>query len=352
MPPRKRTRDERDEVEEPDTAVESNKANNSKSLKMPHPQGFQQWRTTTKLASGGKLAEMSKYDMNVSKFSHTVKIQHSDAFTLRPVTLTEGPLAGRHVLVLDPISVFFRFVDLPAEIRQMVYDLLLREEGHISITTHKQRGMPRLACRKVVETVSVGDKKVGRRVQARFNVLDTLLRISKQVADEAATTFYGNNSFAFDNLSNMEVFLTGMGSQRKHLRYLRLAPDGYTASKARPTFTLLKDAAGLRTFAFDHNTICKRMKEMAADLKALFTYIDSIHRSQKEAGESDVVDVLSIIKIEWDTEKCSQCSVSPTKDGCLRFKGCGFDCDDGAAHCEEALEEARSLVAKSIGRAK
>ncbi|KAK5118717.1 hypothetical protein LTR85_007923 [Meristemomyces frigidus] len=107
MAQKNRAQEERGDVDKP------NKPALAAQTK-PQAKGFKQWRTTTKLASGGKLTEMS----GASKFSQTVKIQHTDAFSLRPVTLTEGPLAGRHVLVLDPISIFFRFMDLPAEIRQ------------------------------------------------------------------------------------------------------------------------------------------------------------------------------------------------------------------------------------------
>lgn len=304
----------------------------------------------TKLVSGGKLTEMSTYDVNTSKFRQDVKIQHTDAFTLRPLILTEGPLAGRHVLVLDPITSFFRFMDLPGEIRQIIYDLLLKESEPISITTRKQNYQPRYAQRYVADK-----SKKSKPGFATTNILDTFLRLSKQVASEAATTFYGNNVFEFDKIANMKIFLTGIGSMHRHLRYLHIARAGYTASKARPTFSLLMVAEGLRTLAFHHDQMCGRTgdvltrpdkHEVVADLKGLLDYLYGIQRQQKRNGKTDGIDVLSIVKIHWDKE-CMRCS-SPDVTGCEKLPGCGSDCGEHLTHCKELMAEVRSKVAKSL----
>ncbi|KAK5118718.1 hypothetical protein LTR85_007924 [Meristemomyces frigidus] len=208
--------------------------------------------------------------------------------------------------------------------------------------------MARLAQRNITDVVRTGEPKVGLLSN---NVLDTFLRISKQVASEAATTFYGNNTFEFDNIGNMEVFLTGIGSMRKHLRYLRVAQGGYTFSKARPTFTLLKDATSLRTLTFDHNVICQRKKDVVADLKTSFKHLYKIQEQQKQDVKTGGSDVLDIIKIGWSSEKCTHCSALPKKNGCPRFLDCEFDCDGGSAHSEEVLAEAKAMLAKSIGAA-
>jgi len=60
---------------------------------------------------------MSPYDTTTSKFLQTVKIQHTHAFTLRPIIISAGPLAGCRALILDPIEAHFRFMDLPPGLR-------------------------------------------------------------------------------------------------------------------------------------------------------------------------------------------------------------------------------------------
>lgn len=52
--------------------------------------------------------------------------------------MTEGPLNGRHVLVLDSVKTFC-FLELPAEIRVMIYRYLIEEPEPIKIRTFTLR---------------------------------------------------------------------------------------------------------------------------------------------------------------------------------------------------------------------
>ncbi|KAH0167992.1 hypothetical protein KCU67_g3671, partial [Aureobasidium melanogenum] len=71
-------------------------------------------------------------DKNNKNFTQTIKLSSKKPFSLEPVLMTKGPYAGRHVLVMQPEpdeNEKFPFLDLPAEIRNMIYSLVLERPG-------------------------------------------------------------------------------------------------------------------------------------------------------------------------------------------------------------------------------
>ncbi|KAK5121642.1 hypothetical protein LTR85_004814 [Meristemomyces frigidus] len=306
------------------------------------PRGYRRWGGSTKLAVGGKLTQMSSFDRGESKFCHTVSILDTDAFTLRPLIIAHGALKGRRALVLEPVTTHFRFMDLPPELRQMVYDLLLTEHEGVEVSAYRIDTMPRKLCRasfraryrsEKVKWVNFIDSTVGDPPSS----LSSLLTLNKQVQQEAGTSFYGNNSFKFTSLTDMKFFLESVGDMRRSLRYMSLDTDGYTLSKARATFDLLKEAAGLRTFARFVNDCTKLLK--------------TLHQAL-EAGDG-TAKVTDIIKIHGDVDwpKCRACKdfTSANSLQCARARVCQVRCNELQAHCDKLVADVRALVMKAVG---
>ncbi|KAK1090456.1 hypothetical protein LTR48_008264, partial [Friedmanniomyces endolithicus] len=91
----------------------------------PRP-AVQAWEGGIRAMTSGDPCGLSKYHEKAAEpWYHTIRVQHDDAFIIRPVILREGPFKDRKVLVLEPFTRTFRFLHLPPEIRTMVYELLL-----------------------------------------------------------------------------------------------------------------------------------------------------------------------------------------------------------------------------------
>ncbi|TKA63477.1 hypothetical protein B0A55_10615 [Friedmanniomyces simplex] len=114
--------------------------------------GFKLWASGTKLFSGESLTKaVSQWRVNTGSLTQSVEVRHIELFTLKPLVITEGAYKGRHVLMLQPVTItdYFRFMDLPPELRKMVYDLVLLEKSEkITIESYKPVGQPRRPVRQ------------------------------------------------------------------------------------------------------------------------------------------------------------------------------------------------------------
>ncbi|KAK5708636.1 hypothetical protein LTR17_020526 [Elasticomyces elasticus] len=100
---------------------------------------YKTWQDDAIALSTSTLDDMSRYDPKTRVFQHTVRIEHPEAFTLRPVVPLSGAYMHRKILVLEPYTKIFRFMDLPPELRVVVYEMVLSEPNPISMTTYKFR---------------------------------------------------------------------------------------------------------------------------------------------------------------------------------------------------------------------
>ncbi|KAK4541851.1 hypothetical protein LTR36_007383 [Oleoguttula mirabilis] len=311
---------------------------------------------------------MSAYDRTESRFRHTVHVKSQDAFTLRPeqLTIAHGALTGRRVLMLEPVTTFFRFMDLPPELRQMVYDLLLTEEDDVGISTYKIESEPRKLCRDSFRTRYRTEKI--KWVQLKEvaasdppSSLSSLLLLSKQVQQEAGTSFYANNTFRFESLTDMKFFLESIKDFRRFLRYIRLCVDGYTSTKARDTFQLLKDATSLRSFVVHHDTLCESRPRgrgyhrtspegFAKDCTELF---NALHQAltAREDNIKRVTDILQIVEGHQQHRKCRHCEDSTSSHPltCSQTHRCHINCDEVASHHDNLVADVKRLIMEALG---
>ena len=146
----------------------------------------------------------------------------------------------------------FRFMDLPPEIRMMIYECMIPSIGFLKISTHKRVNEPR----RPLVLQSIWDRPIQKWTDQPSFAL-TFLRASKQTLQEAAPLLYSNNEFRFSCLGDMKVFLDRIGSMRPHVRHISIDENGYQRTKARSAFHSLKDASNLRTFSFHHSNLQK-----------------------------------------------------------------------------------------------
>lgn len=171
------------------------------------------------------------------------------------------PSAACHVLsdiLWPPRKGFFRFMELPFELRTMIYKMTL------SYAT----------CERLIVSRKFHDRTVGGRlhfeiprthgaanflndvhdvITDNFQGMLALLSVNKQAYAEAMPIFYESNHFAFEDVSELLKFLTGIGPERRnHLLKLSVRYDHRTCHRkqlkevSRPAFTLLSQCSRLR----------------------------------------------------------------------------------------------------------
>ncbi|KAK3669315.1 hypothetical protein LTR78_010814 [Recurvomyces mirabilis] len=225
---------------------------------------FEAWHTSSKLPSGGTLSETeSQWNVSARGFTQTLEVNHSEAFTLKPLLISEGKLKGQHVLLLAPVKVaqHFPFMELPPELRKMVYDLLLDGSSTIHITTHKPAHERKRAVmasfrdkarHKDMKWDSTNGKWVGQMPSEL-----SIMGVNKQLHGEVASAIYGDRTFRLNFYADAHIFLETVNRMRAYLQRIILATCGSTARcKLLPVLEHLLHTASLRSLRIDHEAFC------------------------------------------------------------------------------------------------
>jgi hypothetical protein len=277
--------------------------------------------------------------------------------------VTQGPYQGSYVFMLQPQTGFFRFMDFPPEIRNIIYASMLEADGPIQVATRKRVNEPRTPW--LAATYPDGEKRVEIRDGCKLPTSLNILRTSKQILKEAAPVLYGNNSFRFHELGDLRIFLDRIGSMRPYVRHLYINSHGWYRSKAKNAFRLLKDATQLRTLTFNHSDVCAQgihyylryitTPERLVD--SLYTPFRALQKAHTESGST--INVLDILNLYW--KRCVQCEAAKpdfaTEGECkgapCRYpwmdNACKVKCKDAEKHCEEVQKKIRGLVARDMG---
>ncbi|KAK3722034.1 hypothetical protein LTR37_002850 [Vermiconidia calcicola] len=350
--------------EEQATKTRKRKPKNDKAPNLVAPSGSRIWKTVSKLASGARFTEKALYDEATQRFSQVLNVETSKDFTLTPLVLTEGPLKGRRVFLVDAVVQPFRILDLPPEIRTMIYAFLLGDKKTITMTSVKPVYDSRRAVQQGYDDHKRHpgldwDRKTAKWIGQKPSPA-ALLRVSQQFLHQTAPVLYGNNSFYAFDFSSLLLFLESIGSMRQYLRHLLVGNQGYMVSKVRPVLNKLKDAADLRSFSLDHTNVCGESYRsytgtVSPDrfVRDATPMLKAINKSQKDSDSGfTVLDIVTL-----SSKLCPLCdphgqSYQADADKCFddnRWSGCQVKCKDLAEHCQEVEAKLRKLVAKTVG---
>ena len=287
------------------------------------------------------------------------------------IIITEGPLAGKKVLVLQDLQAF-RFLELPAEIRNMIYSHLFEDGREVQIGTYKPHGKPRRPVSPTFRTPGWGTKPQGAVWDSENGKWDgqehsshAILRVCRQLLSEAAPVAYGGNIYGATRFCDLNLFLTSIGSMRRFLRHVRLPNRQHGSSSAVLVFKALRDALDLRSVIVSHTNACDARtrtwysyylvvtpKVLAHWLRPILNGIVERQLAVNEAAETDVLDIVKIDCVEanrWRVDieyVCARCNAG---DGgvCTRID-CAIPCKDRATHVAELQKKFRSAIAKAL----
>lgn len=267
------------------------------------------------------------------------------------VTFRGGKWKGRNIPVLEPTA-SFRIMDLPAEIRTMIYAELFEESKDIAIHSHKPYNQP---CRPVRGSFVSGPhadragltwNQTTAKWEGQPPSAYAILRTSKKIFEEAAPVAYGHNTFSFPLLSDVNLFLANIGEMRSHLRHIGLGRNGWQVSYVRTVSNKLKDAKGLRTLRL-HRTSFRsapmprypaygiRIERL---VEGLLPLLRTLRKEQEKKQTSQ--SILNFIRL--DKEDCPRCreKISTRRFSSLRK----VPCKKPAEHYEKLEASIRSVV--------
>lgn len=249
-------------------------------------------------------------------------------------------------------------MDLPPELRQMVYDLalpcLLPAAGKtVKIQSYKAAHEPRIACRVGRFGVDLSVSMQRRRPESKTNALAAFLTLNKQIAQEAGSYIYGTSIFEFYDLVAMGVFLENINHvNRAQLRYLGLRDCDYTASTARSALSSLQGATQLRHTAFHPGAVCCAQPLCGTASRDAFL-LDLCQTMLKLRGDQqeETVDIRDLFEVQVpESVPCDVCRCSRHTRWCEqgRHNKCSVRCADMAEHCKALNLRIRGRITKGL----
>jgi hypothetical protein len=189
----------------------------------------------------------------------------------------------------------FPFMELPAEIRNMIYTYALTDSSGINLQAtfkHKRRTVERISaeCQEKLSGYMKMSDAVRAEVEEPMPLAPSLLAVSKQIHSEGLDILYGNE-FIFADSFALYAFLINVGPAcAKHLKTIRLLGWGWgRAMKAynHSCFAVLVWATNITAFHVDAYT--HSAQQLYRDA---FPWLEAIGSAKGKADAA--VDVLHL----------------------------------------------------------
>ncbi|KAK5699345.1 hypothetical protein LTR17_023314 [Elasticomyces elasticus] len=194
------------------------------------------------------------------------------------------------------------FLDLPPEIRSVIYGLALRLEKPLQL--NGRLGSPPSVVNYVYSPhlyILYGKEDEIEHVQPAHpttpNLNVNLLQVSRQVYDEAVPILYGANTFAFSAIGRasdalLHSFLQEIGTSRKHLRHIKLL-EIHNYATLRSALHLLKEAKQLDSFECSSNVLSKLT--ITSNVKSFIPWLKTLQKTASADPErKGALDILLI----------------------------------------------------------
>lgn len=152
--------------------------------------------------------------------------------------MTDGPYAGRHILVMQPEpdeNEKFFFLHLPAEIRNMIYSLVLERPGGTIRLSGKQSGI-------ISTDWYDGNNRYISKDDEPYST--SLMRVNKQISVESSPYLFSRHTFEFPDSTMLQRFLEYLGPERVKSLVSITVFQSYKIS-ASQAYQLLSPAASL-----------------------------------------------------------------------------------------------------------
>lgn len=164
----------------------------------------------------------------------------------------------------------FPFLDLPPEIRNMVYKLVLTREDHDIVV----RGV----MEKSLRADWINNKTGRYGIAGELSPNTNLLSVCRQMHVESGTIFYGSNRFHIKHTRALCSFLDKIGILRKRIQYLtitKLTDTAYFPARTMDAGNLLAKAKELKHIqvnchALRDENMERLMEAFAPLLKSLY----------------------------------------------------------------------------------
>ncbi|THY27377.1 hypothetical protein D6D01_04137 [Aureobasidium pullulans] len=182
----------------------------------------------------GNIAVLDKKN----NYNQTVALTSKKPFSLEPVLMNEGPYKGRYVLVLQPEPADnekFPFLELPAEIRNMIYSYVLERPGCSIYIQGKHTGIIDTRWRKE------GGQWLPR---SETSYSTSLMRVNKQINVESTPYLFSRHMFEFPDTTMMQRFLDYIGPKRVE-SLVSVRVDTQYSTTAQKAYKLLSRATSL-----------------------------------------------------------------------------------------------------------
>jgi hypothetical protein len=198
--------------------------------------------------------------------------------------MTTGPYAGLSVLVLQPEPdehETFPFLDLPAEIRNMIYSLVLERLDNNILLSGKHTG--------IIQPLWLGPKRNDTsRIHGSYST--SLIQVNKQISIESMPYLFTRHTFEFSDSTMMQRFLEYLGPERTKSLVSVQVDQQYSVS-VRKAYALLSSAVSLTKLVIK-SFYCyyyHSRSDWAVILLPLFQSLCSTGRSR-----DDVFDIITI----------------------------------------------------------
>lgn len=212
---------------------------------------------------------------------------YDEIYGLEVVTIPDGSQKGALLIRVTPKR-HFRFLDLPAELRDRIYAYALSDQNRkIRIITHAIRpfGTPKIS---KIKPVQVGfdircrhrglkfDKKSAKWIGAQRSPLSLLL-VNKQIHAESVTIAYGSPRFTFFDVQGPNVFAQTIGQSIKYITAVHIV--GANFAEVKKICEALQRATGIRTISLSQRLILRSLRSGAEHSDDVYTWAAILNRA-------------------------------------------------------------------------